>query len=185
MRSAGKRSGVNCTRANFAWMAAQMVRTVSVFASPGTPSRSTWPPVNRPTRMRSIMYDWPTMTLPISARRSSTKALSLATSSLSARTSCMIFLGSRQALLARWARGRQLRNRAYSEENRWESFAPAGLARCSAGRARFAPVHRLFDAREATEAFDDQRLRKQAERARRAAERETEQRAPGAGEMHG
>ena len=35
------------------------------------------------------------MTLPISAKRSSTKALSLATSSLSARTSCMIFLGSR------------------------------------------------------------------------------------------
>src|SRR3954464_10034755 len=56
------------------------------------------------------------MTLPISAKRSSTKALSLATSSLSARTSCMIFLGSRDPLLlARRARGRQLPNRHYSK----------------------------------------------------------------------
>src|SRR5450432_2740642 len=54
------------------------------------------------------------MTLPISARRSSTKALSLATSSLSARTSCIFFLSSDQPLLTRQTRRRQLTILGYS-----------------------------------------------------------------------
>src|SRR5215211_2858340 len=36
------------------------VRTVSVFARPGTPSRSTWPPVRMLMSSRSIMYSCPT-----------------------------------------------------------------------------------------------------------------------------
>ena len=36
------------------------VRTVSVFARPGTPSSSTWPPVSRLMSSRSIMYSCPT-----------------------------------------------------------------------------------------------------------------------------
>src|SRR5918997_1813447 len=44
MRSAGTRSGVNCRRLNVPPSASATVLTVSVFASPGTPSSSTWPP---------------------------------------------------------------------------------------------------------------------------------------------
>ena len=87
MTSAGSRSGVNWMRAKRALIASQRVRTVSVLARPGTPSSRTWPPVRRPIKIRSIMYDWPTMTLPTSFVMRSTNALSLATSSFSARTS--------------------------------------------------------------------------------------------------
>ena len=41
----------------FAFIVSQSVRTLSVLARPGTPSSSTWPPVSRPIKMRSIMYD--------------------------------------------------------------------------------------------------------------------------------
>src|SRR5215212_5109224 len=36
------------------------VRTVSVFANPGTPSSNTWPPARRLMSRRSIMYSCPT-----------------------------------------------------------------------------------------------------------------------------
>src|SRR5678816_3436492 len=36
------------------------VRTVSVFARPGTPSSNTWPPVRMLMSSRSIMYSCPT-----------------------------------------------------------------------------------------------------------------------------
>src|SRR5450631_51244 len=89
MTSAGSKSGVNWMRANLALMAWQSVRTVSVFARPGTPSRSTWPPVSKPMSTRSSMWVWPTTTLPTSFMIFSTNALSLATSSFNARTSYM------------------------------------------------------------------------------------------------
>ena len=58
--------------------------------------------------MRSIMYVWPTMTLPTSFVRRSTKALSLATSSFSARTSCMHSALRRVVLRSGAGRGHRL-----------------------------------------------------------------------------
>src|SRR4051812_46190181 len=43
MMSAGSRSGVSCTRWNFAEIALAIVVAVSVLATPGTPSSSKWP----------------------------------------------------------------------------------------------------------------------------------------------
>jgi alpha-amylase len=54
--SAGRRSGVNWMRWNVVWMVSASVRTVSVLASPGTPSSSTCPPVRRLMSSRSTMY---------------------------------------------------------------------------------------------------------------------------------
>src|SRR6266480_2757994 len=51
-------------RLNDVLIVSASVRTVSVFASPGTPSRSTCPPVSRLMRRRSTMYSWPTMRRP-------------------------------------------------------------------------------------------------------------------------
>ena len=52
-RSAGSRSGVNWILRKVASIAAANDRTASVFASPGTPSTRTWPPVRIPMRSRS------------------------------------------------------------------------------------------------------------------------------------
>jgi hypothetical protein len=38
------------------------VSTASVFATPGTPSSSTWPRASSETNIRSIIRSWPTMT---------------------------------------------------------------------------------------------------------------------------
>ena len=40
----------------FVWMAWAKLFTVSVLASPGTPSNSTWPPVNNPTSRRKTIF---------------------------------------------------------------------------------------------------------------------------------
>ena len=76
MRSAGSRSGVNWMRRNVVATASARVRTVIVFARPGTPSISTCPSASRPTSSRSIMVRWPTMTRPTASSSRSTKALS-------------------------------------------------------------------------------------------------------------
>src|SRR5918992_3044377 len=65
-RSAGTRSGVNCRRLNEPPSTSATVLTVSVFASPGTPSSSTWPPARSATRTRSSIASWPTITRLIS-----------------------------------------------------------------------------------------------------------------------
>src|SRR5438552_15331383 len=52
----------------------ESVLTVSVFASPGTPSSSTCPPVMRPMSSLSIICFWPTITCPACAKSASTKA---------------------------------------------------------------------------------------------------------------
>ena len=76
VRSAGSRSGVNCTRLSLRPSAWATVVSVRVLARPGTPSSNTWPPVSRPMRIRSTICFWPTMTLPTSRLTSSTKPLS-------------------------------------------------------------------------------------------------------------
>src|SRR6266705_4986557 len=45
-------------------MHAAIVFTVSVLASPGTPSSRRWPLARRPNRSRSTKYFWPTTTCP-------------------------------------------------------------------------------------------------------------------------
>ena len=65
-RSAGTRSGVNCSRLNEPPSTSATVLTVSVFASPGTPSSSTWPPARSATSTRSSIASWPTITRLIS-----------------------------------------------------------------------------------------------------------------------
>src|SRR5213080_5023322 len=61
--SAGSRSGVNWMRENAIRRHSATVRTASVFASPGTPSSRTCPPVSSPTSSRSTMTSWPTTRL--------------------------------------------------------------------------------------------------------------------------
>src|SRR6187397_2337320 len=78
--SAGSRSGVSCTRWNFAEIALASVVAVSVLATPGTPSSKRWPQpdrarpcvtakgiaANSAVSMRRNSVYWPTMTLAIS-----------------------------------------------------------------------------------------------------------------------
>src|SRR6185503_11054265 len=78
--SAGSRSGVSCTRWNFAEIALASVVAVSVLATPGTPSSKRWPQpdrarpcvtakgiaANSAVSMRRTSVCWPTMTLAIS-----------------------------------------------------------------------------------------------------------------------
>src|SRR5919205_2081151 len=70
-RSDGTRSGVNCTRRNVPPSTSASVLTVSVLASPGTPSSSTWPPASSATSRRSSIASWPTMTRLISCSAAS------------------------------------------------------------------------------------------------------------------
>src|SRR5436190_22873548 len=67
-RSAGTRSGVNCRRLNEPPSTSETVLTVSVLASPGTPSSRTWPPASSATMTRSSIDSWPTITRLISKR---------------------------------------------------------------------------------------------------------------------
>ncbi len=66
--SEGIRSGVNWTRLNSAWVRAAIVLAISVLAVPGTPSSSTWPPLNSAIRMWVKGSSWPTSTFAASAR---------------------------------------------------------------------------------------------------------------------
>src|SRR3954470_16724755 len=61
-RSAGTRSGVNCSRLKVPPRTSATVLTVSVLARPGTPSSRTWPQARSATSRRSSMPSWPTMT---------------------------------------------------------------------------------------------------------------------------
>src|SRR5437870_4753143 len=67
-RSAGTRSGVNWIRLKSPVIACATVFTLSVFASPGTPSTSRCPRAKSATRMRSSKWSCPTMTFLISKR---------------------------------------------------------------------------------------------------------------------
>ncbi len=62
--SAGSRSGVHWMRENARPRAAESVRTSSVFATPGTSSRSTCPSASRATVSRRVWSALPTMTRP-------------------------------------------------------------------------------------------------------------------------
>src|SRR5579864_3419124 len=82
MMSDGSRSGVNWMRVNRASSAAASVRAISVFAVPGTPSRSTWPPQRTAMYRPSITWSWPTTARPMvswSARRNAAASLWVAT----------------------------------------------------------------------------------------------------------
>jgi hypothetical protein len=70
MTSAGSRSGVNWMRLNVVRTVSASVRTVSVFARPGTPSSSTWPPVRSAISRRSTMVCCPTTRSPTCSRMS-------------------------------------------------------------------------------------------------------------------
>ena len=61
-RSAGTRSGVNCTRAKCPPTACAIVDTVSVLARPGKPSIRQCPSASRHTMTRSTRRSWPTTT---------------------------------------------------------------------------------------------------------------------------
>src|ERR687896_609462 len=61
-RSDGTRSGVNWMRLKVPPTTDASVLIVSVFASPGTPSSSTWPPVSSATMTRSSIASCPMIT---------------------------------------------------------------------------------------------------------------------------
>src|SRR5919112_2188992 len=67
----GTRSGVNWIRRNVPPSTCASVLTVSVFASPGTPSSRTWPPASSATSSRSSIASWPTITRLISCSAAS------------------------------------------------------------------------------------------------------------------
>src|SRR3954453_7975060 len=91
-RSAGTRSGVNWTRRNEPPSTWASVRTVSVLARPGTPSRSTWPPARRARSRRSSIASWPTMTRLTSCRASCSVAFAAPRSGLVSGKSVTGFL---------------------------------------------------------------------------------------------
>src|SRR5699024_3555315 len=64
--SPGIMSGVNCTRRMRTSRAAARDRTSSVLATPGTPSRSTWPRHSSATTRLVTAASWPTTPLWIS-----------------------------------------------------------------------------------------------------------------------
>src|SRR6187455_1876692 len=76
-RSAGTRSGVNWIRLKVPRKACARVFTVSVLASPGTPSTSRWPCASTATITRSRKWSWPTTTRLTSYR---TRSISVAAS---------------------------------------------------------------------------------------------------------
>jgi hypothetical protein len=81
--SDGMRSGVNCTRLNSRSRAAEMALTISVLATPGTPSSSTWPLANRAATRPDRAPSWPTTTLPTSSRTRSRAARALSAAAVS------------------------------------------------------------------------------------------------------
>src|SRR5450432_1888989 len=64
--SVGMRSGVNCIRRKERFSACDKVRTISVFASPGTPSSKQCPPASKATINSSRISSCPTITFCIS-----------------------------------------------------------------------------------------------------------------------
>src|ERR1019366_3409254 len=76
--SAGSRSGVNWIRLNVVWIVSASVRTVSVFARPGTPSSRTCPPVRSEMIRRSTIASWPTTRRATWARMASISVWSIA-----------------------------------------------------------------------------------------------------------
>jgi len=65
--SDGMRSGVNWMRRASSPSTVPIVSTSFVFASPGTPSKSAWPPERIVTSACSTTVSWPNMTVPIAA----------------------------------------------------------------------------------------------------------------------
>ena len=70
--SDGSISTVNWMRRKSKAMAFATVFTRSVFARPGIPCRSRWPPVRSAIMTRSTTMSWPTTTLPTRVRTSAT-----------------------------------------------------------------------------------------------------------------
>jgi hypothetical protein len=91
--SEGMRSGVNWIRLNDIERSLERLEIMSVFASPGTPSRMQCPLQNRAVRRRSRTCSWPTITVP---RARVILRWASATISASAATA----EGSREALVA-------------------------------------------------------------------------------------
>src|SRR3954467_5629386 len=120
-RSAGTRSGVNCRRLKEPPSTSATVLTVSVLASPGTPSSSTWPPARSATSTRSSIASWPTITRLISNRapsRASCAARSgrgsrSASSACSRRSSGVTWLVPFRVLVE--GRGARLRSERHRE----------------------------------------------------------------------
>ena len=74
--SLGIRSGVNCMREKGVSIDFEINFAISVFATPGTPSMSTWPLASMAAMSCSTIADCPTMTFPISDFICSTASLS-------------------------------------------------------------------------------------------------------------
>ena len=72
--SPGIRSGVNCTRLVRTDSAAARLRTSNVFATPGTPSISTWPPQSSATSRPDTAASWPTTAFATSVRTAPRRA---------------------------------------------------------------------------------------------------------------
>ena len=73
--SAGMRSGVNWMRLKWRSMARLMVWTMSVLASPGTPTMRQWPRAKMAVSRSSMICSWPMITRPIWARSVARKCL--------------------------------------------------------------------------------------------------------------
>src|SRR3954464_2044816 len=124
-RSAGTRSGVNWMRLNVPPRTWASVRTVSVLARPGTPSRSTWPPASSETSRRSSIASWPTMTRLISCSASS-----------SAPRGISRWVGSSCSFMSPRCRGRREGSDQAAEPDQGERGAEQQQGEAPAGEAR-------------------------------------------------
>ena len=66
--SLGTRSGVNWMRRKSSRIDSATERTISVFASPGTPTSSAWPPARTAMMISSSTSRWPTIRRETSSR---------------------------------------------------------------------------------------------------------------------
>ena len=99
-RSAGSRSGVNCTRLKSRPNAAANDRAISVFPRPGRSSMSTWPPASTVVRISVSAPRLPTTTRPISSRTASQFAVVVAPAT------CSVIPAPTVAVFRRAPRGR-------------------------------------------------------------------------------
>ncbi|COX99330.1 Uncharacterised protein [Mycobacterium tuberculosis] len=77
-RSAGSKSGVNCTRVKSSPNAAAKDRAISVLPRPGRSSMSTWPRASTAVRMSVSAERFPTTTRSISSSTASQWAVVVA-----------------------------------------------------------------------------------------------------------
>ena len=134
--SPGIRSGVNCTRRVSTSSAAARVLTSRVFATPGTPSISTWPRDSRATSRPETAASCPTTALATSVRTPASASRASSDGDAEAGPAD----GSRSMSVMACAPRSRDRCSRWPSSTSWESFVTAGLPSRSSTSRGSRPV---------------------------------------------